>query len=568
MGRLGKFSVVSRLVLPDSIVWYTSCEVSGPDPQDHARQVRDFLHSRVPIEVRDLSIDWYIDGDFARIAYVENHNLKVAEEFAVQRRFNPVEFVALPADPAVFGRIAGFGLTEFAIRRGMYADDRRTAPLPASPARTGNRSAHASGDTTSTRRKAGRTARILTAAILGSALALLSPAENATANEQGGLATGPSHAPVGGQAIRLAGVLDGGAARPLRRPGSTVEVPDAGSSETASTFDNFRSPKLGGSFTSGTYSFGHMIQWQRNRVNAGRTLDDRGFDPRAVSYPVLDKFKVGHGDRSQAELLAHVRNTVGLAQELVLAETEITPEEVAVDVTTEQQVLVTTLPARGLTESSVDAALARLLDSHNRPETVRGASPGTQDLPAAPSGMLVAGPDTQLGRPEGRAGQFGASPPENRSAISLSGIKRPVRRPASAVEAAHVVTTGFEIAFDRPVRRERPVPVTPVERPVDNTRVAVVSIQPEEPATSALTPSNIVVSLANETLEIIESDVRLIGIFGQDRGSLRALVRLPNGDFESIYRGSDFEDGRVVEIRRDSVVYERDSKRYLLTFAD
>ena len=572
MGKLGKFSVISRLVLPESIIWYTSCEVSGPDPQDHVRQVRDFLHSAMPVEVRELSIDWYIDGGVARIAYVENHNLKVAEEFAVRRRFNPVEFVALPTDPAVFGRIAGFGLTEFAIRRGIYADDRRTAPLPASPARAGQTgTAHASVDT-SIGKKARRPAGILSAAVLGSLLALLSPADNLAASPQGGQTAFPTLASDIGQSTggnkveQVAGLLDGSTAtvRPLRRPDS-----DSVNSGTASTPDNFESPKLGNSLTSTTFSYADMIEWQNSRVTAGNELDDRGFDPRTVSFPVLNRYRIGLGDNSQAELLAHIRSTVGLTQELVFSEPEVAPPvEPAADTSPEQQILATVLPSRGLTESSVGVALTRLLDSHDRSDITSDISAEPQNLPAAPSGLFIAGLDAYMGGLEGRAEDSLAALPDGQATTAPSGFNRPVRRPVSAVETALVVTNSFEIAFDRPVRRGRFIDVAPVEQPAVDTRVASLSSQPNETGASTPFTSNVVVSLANETLEIVETETRLIGIFGQDRGSLRALVRLGSGNFESIYRGSELEGGRVVEIRRDSVVYERDSERYLLTFVD
>ncbi|MCY3878078.1 MAG: hypothetical protein OXF74_02725 [Rhodobacteraceae bacterium] len=52
------------------------------------------------------------------------------------------------------------------------------------------------------------------------------------------------------------------------------------------------------------------------------------------------------------------------------------------------------------------------------------------------------------------------------------------------------------------------------------------------------------------------SETNLIGVYGEP-DFLRALVRLPNGEFLNLYAGGDFDGGQVVEITGNSLTYEK-----------
>ncbi len=56
---------------------------------------------------------------------------------------------------------------------------------------------------------------------------------------------------------------------------------------------------------------------------------------------------------------------------------------------------------------------------------------------------------------------------------------------------------------------------------------------------------------------------QLVGIYG-NTSDLRALVRLPNGAFQSLFVGSSFDGGRITQITRSSVFYAKDNRTHQL----
>jgi type IV pilus biogenesis protein PilP len=88
--------VLTKLVVPDSEVRYAT--VLAPGPTDEARryQIEAEVEGLTPYRIDDLAYDWVIEGDHAQVAIVARETLREAEEFAAERGFNPVSFVARP----------------------------------------------------------------------------------------------------------------------------------------------------------------------------------------------------------------------------------------------------------------------------------------------------------------------------------------------------------------------------------------------------------------------------------------------------------------------------------------
>ncbi|MDJ0826840.1 MAG: hypothetical protein QNJ16_15180 [Rhodobacter sp.] len=105
--------MTTKLVIPNSQILYTEVDAPGPSTADRIAQIRDGLVGLTPYDVRDLVFDWRQDGDRAQVAVVARETLNEAEAFAIQYRFNPVSFVAMPAD-GTFGGEPFFGPTRHA----------------------------------------------------------------------------------------------------------------------------------------------------------------------------------------------------------------------------------------------------------------------------------------------------------------------------------------------------------------------------------------------------------------------------------------------------------------------
>ncbi|MCV6584169.1 MAG: hypothetical protein OIF47_01405 [Marinibacterium sp.] len=85
-----------KLVLPDEQVRYlTVARKPGGDPEDQARTA---LEGATPYAVTDLAFDTQVTKDSLTIAAVTRDTLDEAESFARDHGFNPVSFVAMPAD--------------------------------------------------------------------------------------------------------------------------------------------------------------------------------------------------------------------------------------------------------------------------------------------------------------------------------------------------------------------------------------------------------------------------------------------------------------------------------------
>ncbi len=103
--------LASKLVIPNSEILYHTIQALGENDADREKAVARALEGCTPYAVDDLVFDWADAGDgMALVAAVARDTLDEAESFAVEHRFNPVSFVAIPDEGDFVGE-PDFGLT-------------------------------------------------------------------------------------------------------------------------------------------------------------------------------------------------------------------------------------------------------------------------------------------------------------------------------------------------------------------------------------------------------------------------------------------------------------------------
>ena len=110
---LEKGGIATKLIIPDSQILYATLFAPGPSDAERRQQITGQLQGRTPYDVSELVFDWRQIGEDARVAVVARETLEEAESFAVENRFNPVSFVAMPDNQSFDGE-PHFGETAFA----------------------------------------------------------------------------------------------------------------------------------------------------------------------------------------------------------------------------------------------------------------------------------------------------------------------------------------------------------------------------------------------------------------------------------------------------------------------
>ena len=93
----------SKLLLPNEQIKYLV--IDTPDQDEDARRTAaaEALDGATPYAVDELVFDISLDGDRTHIAAVARETLAEAEAFAVDHRFHPVSFAAVPGDQPYLG---------------------------------------------------------------------------------------------------------------------------------------------------------------------------------------------------------------------------------------------------------------------------------------------------------------------------------------------------------------------------------------------------------------------------------------------------------------------------------
>ncbi|MGV8955388.1 MAG: hypothetical protein ACOH2M_30115, partial [Cypionkella sp.] len=105
--------LATKLIIPNDQILYTWVHAPGPSADERHAQVMRGLEGRTPYDVADLAFDYKGDGADVLVAVIAKETLAEAEGFAVEHRFNPVSFVAVP-EGADFGGEPWFGMTQAA----------------------------------------------------------------------------------------------------------------------------------------------------------------------------------------------------------------------------------------------------------------------------------------------------------------------------------------------------------------------------------------------------------------------------------------------------------------------
>ena len=102
----------TKLIIPRDQIRYLTVETGHLSAADRHAEVRRALDGATPYTVDELVYDFCEDGTQTHVAAIARETLDEAEAFAVDHRFNPVSFVAIPGDEAFLGE-PFFGPTQF-----------------------------------------------------------------------------------------------------------------------------------------------------------------------------------------------------------------------------------------------------------------------------------------------------------------------------------------------------------------------------------------------------------------------------------------------------------------------
>lgn len=105
--------VRAKVLLPNEQIKFLTIDTPGMDDAARHAAAENALEGATPYAVSDLAFDISAEGEQTHIAAVAKETLAEAEAFAVEHRFHPVSFAAVPGDQAYLGE-PFFGVTETA----------------------------------------------------------------------------------------------------------------------------------------------------------------------------------------------------------------------------------------------------------------------------------------------------------------------------------------------------------------------------------------------------------------------------------------------------------------------
>jgi len=92
-----------KLIIPNDQIRYLTLETGRAEGEARRALVRKALDGATPYAVEELAFDISVEGDVTHVAAVARETLAEAESFAVEHRFNPVSFAAIPGDQPFLG---------------------------------------------------------------------------------------------------------------------------------------------------------------------------------------------------------------------------------------------------------------------------------------------------------------------------------------------------------------------------------------------------------------------------------------------------------------------------------
>lgn len=101
--RLEPGGISCKVIIPNDQIRYLTLETGTTEGEARRVLVRDALDGATPYAVDDLAFDISVEGQMTHVAAIARETLAEAEGFAVEHRFNPVSFVAVPGDQPFLG---------------------------------------------------------------------------------------------------------------------------------------------------------------------------------------------------------------------------------------------------------------------------------------------------------------------------------------------------------------------------------------------------------------------------------------------------------------------------------
>jgi len=92
-----------KIIIPNEQIKYLTVETGMADAGNRNRLVRQALEGATPYAVDDLVFDISVEGANTHVAAIARETLDEAEGFAVEHKFGPVSFVAIPDDKPFLG---------------------------------------------------------------------------------------------------------------------------------------------------------------------------------------------------------------------------------------------------------------------------------------------------------------------------------------------------------------------------------------------------------------------------------------------------------------------------------
>ncbi len=497
--RLSCGCIATILIADKELVRYTFLTPPHGDPEQTVSSIRRHLAMLTGQDVLRFAVDWTFDGQVARIAYVDTAELKQLEQFVTEFGFPVAGFAAIQDDREDFPPVLFLGTSEFGRIKAISEDSiRKALELP------GHGAAFAS------RRTAAIAAAFLSGMLALSASSIYPGQAAATGGESGR---------AGAQILDS---LSGSA-------NSTGEPRNSGAVSSRITAVNGWQSAI-------------AADAEGNHITiSGRNEADRGFDPSALSFKLLD--------------LAAVTAPEG--HELFPAVPVFAPARTADD-----PGLQTASTAPGLEPAADTAPAAATVQPQpqQRPEN-RGGMPGPYYGHSAEADMKKDWKPLGINRPVLREG--------SRREIRVLAITRPVLRPGSRASETQpeTATQEHQTAEERirnAIRESLERDEEPAGGPDAEQRLKRPSRRPAQDAAAQSGSSSRTDPFRDSPPAAVDgrlnvSKTSLIGIYGES-SRLRALVRLPSGKFKNLHVGGSFNGGTVVEITNSSVTYVKNGE--------
>ncbi len=526
---LGGGIVATIVILWDDIVSHTHVAATADfmdSPDEAIRRQIAHLTERSP---ESFSYDWIIEDDMVLIAYVENRDFEKLIEFVDCFGFHTLAIAGMPTDIA-YKQPALFKMTDLAHQRGTSEQTVRQAlrfpfadvnPLIANK----NRSSGIREPEKTPSHASRRHHSVLGAAAVAAFAAAMS--------WTGVFETSGT--------LEAAVPPDGSVTE-----SSTIWTVDSHHRTTISNFqielDQGILPKI---FTA-DWATSMSVESDELPIAATdpKIVFDRGFDPEELSYPLLN----------------------------LVAATRPNGHELLPSAGTDRTASTTGSSEDGQVPSSAWLGFALRGDSFFDSVPSQPAL-STEDLSRTGTGLdetnslrsTVSFPDTRADNVSWSVTFTDFDRPTLREGARFDAVSNLIRRPLRRDAPTDADQPIAFADFPRPVLRESlPIetPSIPFKQPLRRDDVRIAARQPERTeATPEVQPIEPAQHLRN-TIDL--NKVNLVGIYGSEN-FLRALVRHPDGRVQSLYTGSPFDGGEVVEITQTTVNYIRNGEVYQLS---